>query len=115
MAQAEFTIALPITVEIISYQLFKTFTCIFPKNLLYYYDTEIFGKFAVISLLKEKEKRRGHIMEKTENNILLSRIRGRAGNGSIKFLLYLVFFAVHLLISLSSYLPLTQTNFPPPR
>lgn len=108
MAQAEFTIALPITVEIISYQLFKTFTCIFPKNLLYYYDTEIFGKIAVI--LKEKEKRRGHIMEKTENNILLSRIRGRAGNGSIKFLLYLVFFAVHLLISLSSYLPSIDPN-----
>jgi len=34
------------------------------------YDTEIFGKFAVISLLKEKEKRRGHIMEKTENKYL---------------------------------------------
>ena len=49
-------------------------------------------------------------MEKTENNILLSRIRGRAGNGSIKFLLYLVFFAVHLLISLSSYLPSIDPN-----
>lgn len=49
-------------------------------------------------------------MEKTEKTTLLSRIRGRAGNRSVKFLLYLVFFAVHMLISLSSYLPSIDPN-----
>ncbi len=49
-------------------------------------------------------------MENTEKITLLSRIRSGAGNRSIKFLLYLVFFAVHLLISFSSYLPSIDPN-----
>lgn len=49
-------------------------------------------------------------MENAEKTTLLSRIYSRAGNRGIKSLLYLVFFAVHLLISLSSHLPSMDPN-----
>lgn len=49
-------------------------------------------------------------MEKTEKSTLLSHISGKAGNKEIMFLLYLVFFAAHLLISLSSHLPSIDPN-----
>lgn len=49
-------------------------------------------------------------MENAEKTTLLSRIYSRAGNRGIMTLLYLVFFAVHFLISLSSHLPSIDPN-----
>lgn len=49
-------------------------------------------------------------MEKAEKTTLLSRFYSRAGNRGIKLLLYLVFFAMHLLLSLSSHLPSIDPN-----
>ncbi|MCM1055237.1 MAG: hypothetical protein NC394_06915 [Bacteroides sp.] len=49
-------------------------------------------------------------MENAEKTTLLSRMYGRAGNRGIKLLLYLVFFALHFCISLSSYLPSIDPN-----
>ncbi|HBH95897.1 MAG TPA: hypothetical protein DDX91_09085, partial [Ruminococcaceae bacterium] len=46
-------------------------------------------------------------MEKTA---LLNRIYGRVGNRGIKFFLYLVFFAVHIIISAAVYLPSIEPN-----
>ena len=50
-------------------------------------------------------------MENAEKITLLSRIKSEAGNRSVKFLLYLVFFALHLLIAVFfSYLPSIDPN-----
>lgn len=49
-------------------------------------------------------------MEYAEKTTLFKRIYGRTGNKGIKLLLYLVFFALHLVISLSSYLPSIDPN-----
>ena len=49
-------------------------------------------------------------MENAEKTTLLSRMYSRAGNKGIKLLLYLVFFAVHFFISMSSHLPSIDPN-----
>lgn len=45
-----------------------------------------------------------------ENTALLNRIYGRVGNRGIKFFLYLVFFALHIIISAAVYLPSIEPN-----
>lgn len=49
-------------------------------------------------------------MENAEKTTLLSRMYSRAGNKGIKLLLYLVFFALHFFISMSSHLPSIDPN-----
>lgn len=49
-------------------------------------------------------------MENAEKTTLLSRMYSRAGTKGIKFLLYLVFFALHFFISMSAHLPSIDPN-----